>query len=428
MASIMERGASFKSYIEFENCLKEFKMKSYSEFFIADCRTLEAAKKRYPNRVANACPDLKYYFLKLMCVHGGTFKKKKDNLGQRKTSSMRQGCTAFIYVKLSDDGTQLVISDMSNEHNHEVSKELFSSLPSQRSLAPDVQQKILELLEMEANKKLVLEKFTKLTQKKITLRDLSNIKVRGASNTVRVQVAPNQDRLSTEQKFQKAAGVTNKLNVLISESSKYQPKIDLLSQLYGLWAEGKEVELTVKNVSCSQAAAAQAPDAEGTQSPDADKTQSPDADKTQFPDANKTQSPDADKTQSPDADKTQSPVAEGTQSLAANEIQSPDAGETLSPAAEEKLSADTEETLSLATEETQCTGSAKLEAHFDDTTVGRTVTVRPVKRKIEEYLKIKMRKKLAKISQRSSNQMAKKGESDRKKNQFAFQASLIRQV
>ena len=39
---------------------------------------------------------------------------------------MRQGCEAFIYLKASDDGKALVITKMTEGHNHEVSQVLYS--------------------------------------------------------------------------------------------------------------------------------------------------------------------------------------------------------------------------------------------------------------------------------------------------------------
>lgn len=68
---------------------------------------------------------------------------------------------------------------MAEEHNHEISSGLFHHLPSQRRLPPGPKQVAFELLELNANKKMVQEKVFQTTGKLLTLRDLSNISVTG---------------------------------------------------------------------------------------------------------------------------------------------------------------------------------------------------------------------------------------------------------
>jgi len=49
---------------------------------------------------------------------------------------MRQGCEAGIYLRASDDGKSLVITKMTELHNHEISRVLYSHLPNQRKITP----------------------------------------------------------------------------------------------------------------------------------------------------------------------------------------------------------------------------------------------------------------------------------------------------
>ncbi|CAI6371518.1 unnamed protein product [Macrosiphum euphorbiae] len=76
--------------------------------------------------MVTASTKIKYYYIKYCCVHGGCHKKKKNTLDQRVTSTMRQGCEAFIYLKASANGQQLEITKMDETHNHETSKILYS--------------------------------------------------------------------------------------------------------------------------------------------------------------------------------------------------------------------------------------------------------------------------------------------------------------
>jgi len=72
----MQIGDTFKSYAEFEKALNVFKKLNYVDFCIKDCKTISSQKHRYP-RLANTSEDLKYYYVKLMCIHGGVHKKKR---------------------------------------------------------------------------------------------------------------------------------------------------------------------------------------------------------------------------------------------------------------------------------------------------------------------------------------------------------------
>jgi len=92
---------------------------------------------------------------------------------------MKQNCPAFIYVRVTIDGTKLEISQMNETHNHETSELLFSNLPNQRRLEPQMKADVLELMEMKANKKLIQAKVQAETGKVVTLRDLSNIRSTG---------------------------------------------------------------------------------------------------------------------------------------------------------------------------------------------------------------------------------------------------------
>lgn len=71
----MQIGDTFNSYAEFEIALNDFKNSNFVDFCIKNCKTISSQKNRYP-RLANTSEDLKYYYIKLMCIHGGVHKKK----------------------------------------------------------------------------------------------------------------------------------------------------------------------------------------------------------------------------------------------------------------------------------------------------------------------------------------------------------------
>ena len=65
---------------------------------------------------------------------------------------------------------------MNLSHNHEVSKELYQSLPRQRSLPFELLEEVKSAIKLKANNKLLRQKIEQETGKMVTLKDLSNIK------------------------------------------------------------------------------------------------------------------------------------------------------------------------------------------------------------------------------------------------------------
>ena len=65
---------------------------------------------------------------------------------------------------------------MNLSHNHEVSKELYQSLPRQRSLPSELLEEVKSAIKLKANNKLLRQKIEQETGKMVTLKDLSNIK------------------------------------------------------------------------------------------------------------------------------------------------------------------------------------------------------------------------------------------------------------
>lgn len=79
----MKLGDQFKSYADFELALSEFKKNNFVDFYIKDCKTIFSQKKKYP-KLMKCSEELKYYYVKLSCVHGGTYKELKSCQEQRK--------------------------------------------------------------------------------------------------------------------------------------------------------------------------------------------------------------------------------------------------------------------------------------------------------------------------------------------------------
>ena len=77
-------GDSFSTFQELDNKLKAYEKAHFVQFWKRDARTIEAAKKRRRlNKFLK--PELRYYEIKLCCIHGGQRFKSKGK-GSRHTS------------------------------------------------------------------------------------------------------------------------------------------------------------------------------------------------------------------------------------------------------------------------------------------------------------------------------------------------------
>ena len=83
----MKLGDEFNDFLDFERVLKLYKDSNFVDFSVYDCKTLESIKAKHPTgKFANAPVQLKYYYIKYMCVHGGVYRKRKTCLDKRITS------------------------------------------------------------------------------------------------------------------------------------------------------------------------------------------------------------------------------------------------------------------------------------------------------------------------------------------------------
>lgn len=82
---------------------------------------------------------------------------------------MRQGCEASLYLKASKSGNFLEVTNINKNHNHEISKTLFSHLPNQRNLKPETKAIVLEIMDLKVNKKMIQNKSMKDSSKVLTL-------------------------------------------------------------------------------------------------------------------------------------------------------------------------------------------------------------------------------------------------------------------
>ena len=175
-------GQKFHTLEELETAKRVYEDSNFCELWKRDVRTLIAAEKRVPKRVSNANPDLMYYSLHLRCKFGGRNVETRVNR-KRKTKSFRQGCPFEVHITLSEDGKYLQVNRISTTHNHVLQKQIYESLPRQRAArTKEVTRDIEDAIKLQANPKLLKEKIETSTGKKVTLKDISNIKQNSKRN------------------------------------------------------------------------------------------------------------------------------------------------------------------------------------------------------------------------------------------------------
>ena len=113
--------------------------------------------------------------MKLSCKFGGWSIQQIDNR-KRNTKSFRQGCPFEIYITLSPDGTSVIVSSINQEHNHQLSKEIYSHLPRQRNLTGELKEEVIDAIRLKANSKLIQQKIETTTGRPVTLKDIANLK------------------------------------------------------------------------------------------------------------------------------------------------------------------------------------------------------------------------------------------------------------
>ena len=170
-------GQTFSDLDQLEKRKTKYEEFNFCELWKRDVRTLEAAARRVPKRVAIAKSSLKYYSLKLVCKFGGEAIKRTQRI--RNTKTFRQGCPFEVYLILSQDGQHLEVIRVNEAHTHVANKTIYEHLPRQRaSRVKQSVDNIAEAIKLQANPKLLQQKVEEATGRKVTLKDISNIKQR----------------------------------------------------------------------------------------------------------------------------------------------------------------------------------------------------------------------------------------------------------
>ncbi|KAH0951552.1 hypothetical protein HN011_005399 [Eciton burchellii] len=164
-------GEMFNSYKELEQKLKKFSKHSLVHYWRRDSRTVKGAHMKTARPIND---QLKYYSVKYACIYGGQ-KFLPRGAGRRQSQSIRTNCPAHIMLRASKDGTKLEVTSVNNEHNHEISEELFKNLPQERKLYGEIKEEVEDLMQLHIDRKRLKEYVRLRTNKILRSKDLFNI-------------------------------------------------------------------------------------------------------------------------------------------------------------------------------------------------------------------------------------------------------------
>ncbi|CAG5120965.1 unnamed protein product, partial [Candidula unifasciata] len=167
-------GDSFDDFSSLKWAVEMFEKSQKSNYWIRDCRTIEAAQKKGIKRTMKE--SLIYYNLTWACVKGG---RSYDE----SIRSPRGDCGSCVKVAVSKDGQSLVVKDICTKHNHDTSQETFERLPKQKRLSTDNIQKITKV-KREKKDKVLKNPARKIIQRNLVKKagKVTKIKKFGSNN------------------------------------------------------------------------------------------------------------------------------------------------------------------------------------------------------------------------------------------------------
>ncbi|XP_064482754.1 uncharacterized protein LOC135395517 [Ornithodoros turicata] len=168
----MQLGDKFRSFDELEQHIKCFSKETFAQLYVRSSVSLQAARAKGLKRFING--NISVYQVRYCCIHCG-WKHRNRGKGIRAASTYIKDCPFYIDCRVSSDEEHLEVVAMGEEHNHDMSEELFLHLPQNQKLTDEVQSDVRRLLELGSSKKRVARALQEETGQVILTKDLANI-------------------------------------------------------------------------------------------------------------------------------------------------------------------------------------------------------------------------------------------------------------
>lgn len=165
-------GNKFDSYEELDHAVKKFEIENSVNLYKKECKKIEAVKKKCPNRVFKQ--ELIYASIVYACVRNGKYRPRQTTGERPNQSTFRSGCEFAIKIR-SLEGEFLTITHHGPAHNHECGTDEFRHYPAQRRLGPQQAATVRQMVQLDANKKLIKANAEEATRKVVLMKDIHNL-------------------------------------------------------------------------------------------------------------------------------------------------------------------------------------------------------------------------------------------------------------
>jgi glutaredoxin-related protein len=168
----LQKGMQFAHWTEFEEYFEKYTFYNFTH----TCKRFSKINKDTEDPI-----KYKYNMAHLTCVHFGKPRVSQSTKQRPNQSYMGRDCMFEVVVKFDGDINKYYIDRVHADHNnHEVSKHAYMQHPLARRLKDQELNRYVKeyLMELKVSKATIKDKVEKETGKKITSKDLQNLKER----------------------------------------------------------------------------------------------------------------------------------------------------------------------------------------------------------------------------------------------------------
>ncbi|CAL4164014.1 unnamed protein product, partial [Meganyctiphanes norvegica] len=115
----------------------------------------------------------------MVCKHSGEYnptnKLHTSQVERRNKSTIKTKCPFHLNIYITKDGKHLRLNKILEEHNHILDISIFNNYPENRKLDKELEKKVIEMLAVKGDKKMIQSYLQKQHDKTVTARDLANL-------------------------------------------------------------------------------------------------------------------------------------------------------------------------------------------------------------------------------------------------------------
>ena len=148
-------------------------------------------------------------------------------------------------MSLSQCGQKLEVVKAHDEHNHQISRELYNHFRRQRRLDGQNKEEVKEPIRLKANKKLIQQKIEQATGRPITMKDIQNLptQTRKEHNSNELDVVVNFLQKDPNSTIEVTVDKNNEFKCLFYQDEKMKTIFAMFPELLMVDATYKLLDL-----------------------------------------------------------------------------------------------------------------------------------------------------------------------------------------